>query len=354
MNSKLKLFIRDFSITISILVGFFAISLAIHIWFSKESLIPPLFVLAVFLISLFTNGYSWGIMATLAGVTAVNFAFTLPVPIFNFALYENILSAIVLLIVTIMTSALATKIKMQEKARLRAEKERMRADLLRAVSHDIRTPLTTIYGSASTVVENYNTLSDEQKISILNGIQKDSKWLVRMVENLLSITRIDNNNIKLLKNSVVLEELVDSILAKFKKSYPDQVVELNMPEEFITVSADAILIEQVLVNLLENAVQHAKGMTKLKLNIFVVDSKVIFEVIDNGCGIDKEKLKNIFSGYYMTDTALQGNQKKCMGIGLSVCAAIIRAHGGEILAENLPKGGMLFRFTLELEEAADE
>ena len=354
MSLKQKLFVRDFSIMVSILAVFFAISLVLHTWFDTESLIPTLFVLAVFLISLITNGYYWGIAAALASVLAVNFAFTFPFFSFNFAVHENIISAIVLLIVTIVTSALTTKIKRQEKVRLRAEKERLRADLLRAVSHDIRTPLTTIYGSASTVIENYAALSDEQKISILNGIQKDSKWLVRMVENLLSITRIDNSNVKLLKYSVVLEELVDSVLAKFRKSYPNQTVELNMPENFITLSADAMLIEQVLVNLLENAVQHAEGMTILKLNVFVMDSQVVFEVIDNGCGIEKEKLKNIFSGYYMADAALQDNQKKCMGIGLSVCAAIIKAHGGEIRAVNLKKGGMLFRFTLALEEAADE
>lgn len=354
MSSKFKLFIRDFSTMVLILIGFFVISLALHTWFNTESLIQPLFVLAVLLISMITNGYCWGIVAALACVLAVNFAFTFPFFTFNFTVHENIISAIILLIVTIMTSTLTTKIKKHEKARLHAEKERMRADLLRAVSHDIRTPLTTIYGSASTVIENYTALSDKQKLNILNGIQKDSKWMIRMVENLLSITRVDNNNVKLLKNSVVLEELIDSVLAKFRKSYPKQKVLLNMPVEFITLSADPLLIEQVLVNLLENAVQHAEGMTELKLNIFTIDSKVIFEVIDNGCGINKEKLKNIFSGYYIADGSLQDNQKRCMGIGLSVCAAIIKAHGGEIRAENLKRGGMLFRFTLELEEAADE
>ncbi len=354
MNTRLKTFIRDAFITALILIAFFFISLAIYIFFDTQSLIPTVFILAVFLISLLTNGYYCGIAAALIGVLAVNFAFTFPYFAFNFTIHENIISAIILLLVTIPTSALTTKIKRQEQIRLQAEKEKMRADLLRAVSHDLRTPLTTIYGSASTVIENYAAISDEQKIDILNGIQKDAKWLIRMVENLLSITKIDNSNVKLLKSSVVLEELVDTVLAKFKKAYPDQAVELSMPEDFIVVSADALLIEQVLVNLLENAVQHAEGMTELKLNIFVIDSKAVFEVIDNGCGIEKEKLKNIFSGYYMADDSLQDNQKRCMGIGLSVCAAIIKAHGGDISAENTKEGGMLFRFTLELEEVADE
>lgn len=354
MNIKLKSFFRDTTITILILIAFFFISLAIHTVFNTQALIPPLFVLAVFLISLLTNGYSYGIGAAFISVLAVNYAFTFPYFSFNFTIQENIISAMILLLVTMPTSALTTKIKRQEQVRLQADREKMRADLLRAVSHDLRTPLTTIFGSASTITENYNAISDQQKLDILNGIQKDAKWLIRMVENLLSITRVDNSNVKLLKHPVVLEELIDSVLAKFKKSYPNQTVELNMPEEFIVISADALLIEQVLVNLLENAVQHAVGMTKLKLHIFVIDSKVIFEIIDNGCGMEKEKLKNIFSGYYVSDDSLSANQKRCMGIGLSVCAAIIKAHGGDIRAENIKKGGMLFRFTLELEETADE
>ena len=157
-----------------------------------------------------------------------------------------------------------------------------------------------------------------------------------------------------MKNSVVLEELLDSVLAKFKKSYPKQAVELDIPEEFIVLSADALLIEQVLVNLLENAVQHAIGMTKLGLNVFVVEEKAVFEVVDDGCGIEKDKLKNIFTGYYTTDDSLTDGQKRCMGIGLAVCASIVKAHGGEMKAENMKKGGMRFRFTLELEEVADE
>lgn len=208
--------------------------------------------------------------------------------------------------------------------------------------------------SASTIIENYDALSDEKKLDILNGIQKDSIWLIRMVENLLSITRVDSSNVKLIKNPVVVEELVDSAFAKFKKSYPKRAVELSIPDDFVIISADAMLIEQVLLNLLENAVQHATGMTKLMLKISVVESKAVFEVIDNGCGIEKYKLKDIFTGYYKTDDEPSENQKRCMGIGLSVCAAIIRAHGGEISARNAKKGGMIFRFSLDLEEASNE
>ena len=349
-NMKLRYVVTTFLI----LILFFFLSLLIHTIFNTQSLIPSIFVLSVFLVSLFTSGYLYGIVAALISVLAVNYAFTFPYFAFNFTIHENIISAIILIVVTLVTSTLTTKIKMQEKDRLEAEKEKMRAALLRAISHDLRTPLTTIYGSSSTIVENYNTLSDEKKLDILNSIQSDSQWLIRMVENLLSITKVDNNNVKLLKNPVVLEELVDSVLGKFKKTFPKQTVELSMPEDFLIVSADALLVEQVLLNLLENAVHHAVGMTNLKLNIYVKETKVVFEVMDNGCGVEKEKLEKIFTGYYMEKSTISDNQKKCMGIGLSVCAAIIKAHGGEIHAENIKQGGMLFRFTLELEEGISE
>ncbi len=344
----------DGALTLFILIAFFFISLAIHSVFRSQALIPPLFILAVFLISLCTDGYIFGIASALIGVLAVNYAFTFPYFAFNFTIQENILSACILIFVTTATSTLTTKIKQHEKNRLTAEKEKMRADLLRAISHDLRTPLTAIYGSATTVAENFSVLSDEKKLDILRNISSDAQWLIRMVENLLSITKIDNSSVMLHKTPVVLEELIDSTIHKFKKNHPDCTVVLQIPDAFTMVSADPILIEQVLVNLLENAVQHAEGMTKLQLLVHLENTKAVFEVIDNGCGIEKEKLKSIFSGYYMTESSVPDNRKKCMGIGLSVCAAIIRAHGGEIFAENIKTGGMRFCFTLDTEAMTDE
>ena len=341
-----KTIIKNSIIMMTILLLVLMTSLVIQNISNAQSLVTPLFVLAVFLVSRFTDGYLYGLCAALISVLAVNYTFSFPYFAFDFTILENIVSAAILIIVTVATSTMTTKIKEQERARLKAEKEKIRADLLRAVSHDLRTPLTTIYGVASTIIENYDSISEKQKVEMLKGMQEDSKWLIRMVENLLSITKIDNN-INLTKNEIVLEELIDAVLLKFNKSYPNQLVELEMPEDFIMVSADPLLVEQVLTNFLENTVYHAEGMTELKLKVYAAEKQVFFEVIDNGKGIDKEHLKNIFTNYYMNDETIKDNQKKCMGIGLSVCAAIIRAHGQEIYARNIPGGGMLFGFSLE-------
>ena len=127
-----------------------------------------------------------------------------------------------------------------------------------------------------------------------------------------------------------------------------------MPDDFITIKADPILIEQVIINLLENAVIHAKGMTELKLNTYKEDSYVYFEITDNGCGVSKEKLKTLFENYQLSETTISDSKRHGMGIGLALCASIIKAHGSKITAKNLTPSGMKFAFYLECEEEDDE
>ncbi|MBQ7774341.1 MAG: DUF4118 domain-containing protein [Lachnospiraceae bacterium] len=341
------------AITMGILAAFFILSLFIVEATEMYSLVPAFFTLAVFLVALVTKSYIYGIVASLISVLALNYAFTFPYFKFNFSIPENLVSAIIMLIITILSSALTIKIKQQENLQAESEKEKMRANLLRAVSHDLRTPLTTIYGSSSAIVEN-ETLSKEQVLKLARGIREDSQWLIGMVENLLSVTKIDNGNVKLIKTPVVLEELIDSVLVRFRKRYPKQEIDVDIPEDFVMIPMDAVLIEQVLVNILENAVQHAYGMTELKLKVFVVGDKAIFEVLDDGCGIPKERMSDIFTGYFEKKDAPADHQKSSMGIGLSVCASIIKAHDGTISVENRKAGGCCFRFALDLEKEEDE
>lgn len=310
------------------------------------------FVFAVFVISLVTDGYIWGVIATVIGVFAVNFAFLFPYFSFNFTMPENLLSAIVMLVVSLMTSTMTTKLKRSETLKAEGEREKMRANLLRAVSHDLRTPLTTIYGASSAMLESYDALTDLQKTKMIGGIKEDSEWLIRMVENLLSITRVDEGRVKLIKTPTVLEELIDSVVIKFRKRYPKEGVKIEIPEDMIIIPMDAILIEQVLVNLLENAVQHAKGMTELSLSVAKREDEVIFSVADNGEGLDEDRIPEIFRGYYKTAEKTADSNRKNAGIGLSVCAAIIKAHGGTISAANAKGGGAVFSFTLSAKEDA--
>ena len=351
---KTKTILKDILITLIILSIAFAISLGITIIFDTHSPIPAIFSLAVFLIARYTEIYIYGVAASLIGMLAVNFAFTFPYFKFNFIILENLVSAIVMLIISMMTSVLTTELKRQEKLRVETEKEKMRANLLRAISHDLRTPLTTIYGSSSAMVENVKELDKEQMAELADDIREDAQWLIGMVENLLSVTKIDSGDVKLIKIPVVLEELIDSVLVRFKKRYPKQEVQIEIPDQFIDIPMDAVLITQVIVNMLENAVQHAKGMKKLILRVTIKDDDAVFEIIDDGCGIPKERMNRIFTGYFETGELPADNQKRNMGIGLSVCASVIKAHDGELTVENLEEGGCCFRFVLKMEEEVYE
>ena len=235
----------------------------------------------------------------------------------------------------------------KEEAAVMAKNEQLRVNLLRTISHDLRTPLTSIYGSSSTLISKYDALPKEQQLKLLGEIQEDSEWLIRMVENLLSVTRIDGAKVEVVKTPTVLDELIDSVLMKFSKKHPNQKVITQIPEEFVDIPMDSLLIEQVLLNLLENAVFHAKGMTELTLSVSLVGDKAIFEVADNGCGIPDDALQKIFTGSYEKSAAPVDGTRSNMGIGLSVCAAIVKAHGSEITAENRKGGGAVFRFALE-------
>lgn len=341
--------INDCIFMIFTLLAAFAVNLFLQYQFETYTMTPMVFVLGVFLVSCRTQGYFWGIAASLISVLAVNYAFTYPFWAFDLISPECISSAVVMLIVATITGALTTKIKEQERVRYEAERERMRSNLLRAVSHDLRTPLTSIYGACSTMIENYDEISKEKKLKLLDDMRSDSQWLVRMVENLLSVTRIDNRKVRLAKNETVLEELIDAVLVKFHKHHPQHKVQVCLPDDFISIPMDAMLIQQVLMNLLENAVFHAHGMQNLWLSITIQGSKAVFTISDDGCGIPADRMDSLFTGLLDSQEPTD-NSRSNMGIGLSVCSAIVKAHGSEITARNKTEGGAEFSFSLELEE----
>ena len=332
------------------LLGAFIMNLLLQKWFQTYTMTPMIFVLGVFLVSFRTQGYFWGIASSLISVLAVNWAFTYPYWAFDLISPECISSAAVMLIVAIMTGALTTRLKQQEKVKAEAETERMRSNLLRAVSHDLRTPLTSIYGACSAIIENYDQISRERQMKMLSDIRSDAQWLNRMVENLLSVTRVDAAQVRLSKSGTVLEELVDTLLVKFHKHHPQQKVQVEIPEEFVVIPMDPMLIEQVLMNLLENAVFHAVGMQNLWLRVEVGNNRATFIVEDDGCGIPPERHQRLFTGLSNSDVPADTGRSN-MGIGLSVCRTIVKAHGSDIRLDNRPGGGTVFSFTLEMEEA---
>ena len=347
---KNNYFVTFFFLAVCTLVAF----LFAHVIPGNSPNIALVYILGLILIARHTDGYRYGIFAALFCVISINYFFTYPYFKLNFTLSGYPVTFIGMLTIAIITSATTTRLKKQalliserEKVLVEADKEKMKANLLRAISHDLCTPLTSIYGSSSTLISKYDALPKEQQLKLLGEIQEDSEWLIRMVENLLSVTRIDGAKVEVVKTPTVLDELIDSVLMKFSKKHPNQKVITQIPDEFVDIPMDSLLIEQVLLNLLENAVFHAKGMTKLTLSVSLVGDKAVFEVADNGCGLPEDALQKIFTGSYEKSAAPVDGTRRNMGIGLSVCAAIVKAHGSDITAENRSGGGAVFRFALE-------
>ncbi len=330
---------------------------------ASDHLISQVYILGVLIIALKTEGYWFGIFSVVLDSLIINYFFTEPLMAFNFSI-DTIPSMIVAFAVSFASTVLTTKVRDQEKIKAESEKEKMRANLLRAVSHDIRTPLTAIYGSTSIVIDSYDDLSKAQKIQLLTDVKNDSIWLVHMMENLLSVTRVAEGEVSLNMTSLSVEELVSNVTARFYKRnekvlqgdelHKAITFKVEMPDHCIFVEGDAILLGQVLLNLLENAIYHAKGMTTLCLSVTDNNKDVIFTVQDDGCGIKPERMSTLFTGTYNSSEKKADSGRRNIGIGLSLCASIVKAHDGTIVAKNKPEGGASFSFTLKKEEDKED
>lgn len=345
---------RDLLICTVILFCAAGICILLQMAQTSDGFASPIFVLAVLLISRFTSGYLFGSIAAVMGVICVNYIFTSPFWAFNFTLTGYPLTFLTFLMVSIITSTLTSQAKQQDRLRAENEKEKMRANLLRSVSHDIRTPLTSIVGSTSAVLENPG-LSDEEQRELLEAARTEAQWLIRVVENLLSITRIGNGGAQITKEPEAAEEVLASAVQKFRKRFPDVAVDVEAPGEFLLVPMDPILIEQVLSNLLENAVIHGKTTTRIRLRVSREGNFACFSVADNGQGIPPQALPTLFDGTLKQNETPSGDGKRNMGLGLSVCLAVVRAHGGSMEAFNLKNGAeFFFRLPLSKEDTKNE
>ena len=311
--------------------------------------VPLIFVLAVLIISLLTDGYFYGILAALTSVITVNYAFTYPYAKLDFSIYGYPLTFLTMLAVGCVVSALTSRVKAQERVWVESEKEKVRANLLRAVSHDLRTPLTSISGSLATVLDSGGSLSPTAKDELLRDALKDAEWLYRMVENLLSVTRIGNDGMdRLNTQEELLEEVISEAVVNFRKRVPDIEITVSVPEEPMFVPMDAILIEQVLLNLLDNAVTHGGTTSRISICAAQTGADAVIMLEDDGRGIDAARLENLFSGTLPSAKNRKGDDRRGMGIGLTVCRTIVEVHGGTIRAENKPYGGARIVFTLPL------
>ncbi len=356
--------ILDLLKSILILAAAYVISTILLQFTGVENNSSLIFVLAVLIISRVTDGYLWGIISSVVSACCVNFFFMYPYHKFNFTISGYPVALISMVAVAIITCTMTSLIKRQaieasrreratkelyqkniqladERAAiaLEAEKEKMRSNLLRAISHDLRTPLTTIIGSTSLILEDGDHMSPEETRKLLSNIKEDSEWLIGMVENLLSITHFQPGETKLKTQPEMVEEVIADAVIKTKKRFPDVNIHLELPQELIIARMDSMLIKQVIINLLENAIRHSGDREHISVTTYAKGSYAIIEVSDRGKGLSANPDWN---------EKLTADASKGFGIGLPVCESIVKAHHGFFESLDRPGGGAIFRFGLPL------
>ncbi|MGI6169684.1 MAG: sensor histidine kinase [Christensenellales bacterium] len=240
----------------------------------------------------------------------------------------------------------------QERIRAREEiqQERYRSNLLRSISHDLRTPLSGILGATERLTNMTN--KEDRQYEIVKGIENDAQWLYSLVENVLSLTRLQDGKLLLNKQLEAAEEILGGAVGYLSRRYPEYDIEAKAPDELLLVPMDAKLINQVLINMIENAVKYTPSPGEISLSVRRDEelNQAVFTIRDTGHGMSPSDLPHIFQIFY---TAHSGHTDARLGIGLglAICESIIKAHGGTIMAQNrMDRSGAEFIFTLPLEE----
>ncbi len=237
----------------------------------------------------------------------------------------------------------------KEEAAILAKNEQLRANLLRAISHDLRTPLTSISGNAGVLLANANDITPEKKRQLYMDIYDDSMWLINLVENLLAVTRIEDGTMDLRLKPELMDDVIDEALRHISRKKTEHQITVMQSDELALAKMDARLIVQVVINIVDNAIKYTPPGSQITVRTYVKDKQVVTEIADNGPGIPDEAKPRIFDMFY-TANAKVADSRRSMGLGLALCKSIIIAHGGTITVGNGSAGGTVFRFTLPVEE----
>ncbi len=237
----------------------------------------------------------------------------------------------------------------KQKIALETQRERLRSNLLRAISHDLRTPLTSISGNAGVLMEKSIALTEEKKQEIYASIYDDSMWLVDLTENLLSITRIENGTMHLQMNAELIDDVLREAIAHVDRQAARHHIRVNLEDDLLMAKMDARLIVQVIINIVNNAIKYTPEGSHICISAEKEDRMVCIHIADDGPGISDEAKVHLFDMFYTAGIG-KADSRRGLGLGLSLCQSIVEAHGGEISVENNEPHGAIFSFTLPLEE----
>ena len=370
---------RNIIVTVLILVLAYCASTELLQYTGEENNSALVFVLAVMFVSLMTDGYVYGIAASIIGAFCINYFFMYPFWAFSLSIAGYPVAMVSMIAISAIVCTLTARVKLlaveaarreqdtkrlyelnaklnEEKAaiQLQADRETIRGNILRAVSHDLRTPLTAISGAAAVLLSSEEITASEKDMSLVRDIKSDADALIALVENLLSITKIRDGMMPINKQQELLEEVAGDAMLTIRRRFPEYPVAMEMSDDILFVPMEPILIKQVIVNLLENAIRHSGDKQHIQLRLFREQDWAIVEVRDRGRGLSPEVRQAVQLGRPLEDNLLSGDSSRGMGIGLSVCQSIIKAHNGFFTAENAPEGGAVFRMGLPMEDEKNE
>ena len=235
--------------------------------------------------------------------------------------------------------------KEKELAAVLAKNEQLRANLLRAISHDLRTPLTSISGNASNLLSNYDKLDEGTRLQVFTDIFDDSQWLISLVENLLSVTRIEEGRMNFNMSVQLMDEVIDEALKHINRKGVEHNITIECEDGLLLARMDAKLIIQVIINLVDNAIKYTPVGSDIKITSENKNGYVSVSVTDNGNGIPDHMKPRIFEMFYTGDNKI-ADSRRSLGLGLALCKSIIHAHGGDIILTDNKPNGCIFTFTI--------
>lgn len=242
--------------------------------------------------------------------------------------------------------------KEKQAIELETRQERLRSNLLRAISHDLRTPLTSISGNAGVLMEKSIQLSEEKKQQIYASIYDDAMWLINLTENLLSITRIENGTVHLQMEAELLDDVFHEALAHIDRQSSEHQIHMELEDDLLMARMDARLIVQVIINLINNAVKYTQKGSNITLSGRREENMAVISVADDGPGISDEAKEHLFDLFYTAEHG-KADSRRGLGLGLNLCRSIVNAHGGSItVSDNRPQGS-IFTFIIAVGGSED-
>lgn len=232
---------------------------------------------------------------------------------------------------------------------IETQRERLRSNLLRAISHDLRTPLTSISGNAGILMERNISLDEDKKQEIYRSIYDDSMWLVNLTENLLSITRIENGSMRLNMNAELIDDVFHEAVAHLDRHAEEHDISIELEDNLLMAKMDVRLVIQVIINIVNNAIKYTPKGSHIILSARKENGTVLVSISDDGPGISDEAKEHLFDMFYTAGIG-KADCRRGLGLGLSLCKSIIEAHGGTISMSDRRPHGAVFSFTLPLEE----